>query len=100
MWAHLVDSKADVILNGHDHLYERFAPQTAQGTPSSSSPQQFIVGTGGKSHYSKRALAANSKIVVDDQHGILIMELYQKAYKWQFQSINGKVYDSGHRRCN
>ena len=50
----------DVVLNGHDHLYERFDKQDADGRPSPTGIRQFIVGTGGAHSYDSGAQQPNS----------------------------------------
>lgn len=98
-WSELSKYKADVVLNGHDHLYERFAPQESSGESNESGIRQFTVGTGGKSHYKKTTSAANSEIIIDDRYGVLLMELGSKNYKWQFISTDGEVLDTGTKKC-
>jgi 3',5'-cyclic AMP phosphodiesterase CpdA len=99
-WNILTQHKADVVLNGHDHIYERFAPQAASAEPKPDGVRQFTVGTGGKALYNKKAVTPNSEVVIDDSFGILIMELYSKAYRWQFLSAEGKILDSGYQQCS
>ncbi len=100
MWEKLVAAKADVVLNGHDHLYERFAAQTTDGVATETGLQQFTVGTGGKILYAKTAVAANSEKAVDDHFGILKMELLPSSYQWQFIATSSQVLDAGQRNCN
>lgn len=99
-WEVLSKNNADIILNGHDHLYEKFGPQSPTGLSKKDGVRQFTVGTGGKSHYAKSAEAANSEKVIDDQYGVLVIELYPKAYSWKFMSVADKVLDSGQQQCN
>lgn len=98
-WDSLIKFKADVILNGHDHLYERFAPQSASGQPSLTGIRQFTVGTGGKVLYQKIFSQPNSEKLIDSQFGVMSIKLYAKAYSWQFVSIAGEVLDSGRQQC-
>lgn len=98
-WSELVKNKADIVLNGHDHLYERFAPQNSAGEADKNGPRQFTAGTGGKVLYKKTVAAPNSEVLIDDNFGILVLELYSKAYRWQFISIEEKVLDSGRQSC-
>lgn len=99
-WNTLATHKADVILNGHDHLYERFAPQSAAGIASSSGIRQFTVGTGGKVLYQQKGEEANSEKIIDDSFGVLELELFAQAYKWRFISVDGQVQDSGYQACD
>lgn len=98
-WPKLMAQQTDIILNGHDHLYERFAPQDAHGQSTSTGPRQFTVGTGGKSHYKAHGVAANSERIIDDQYGILILDLYKNSYTWEFKNIHSQVLDSGRQEC-
>jgi acid phosphatase type 7 len=99
MWTKLFAHKADIILNGHDHLYERFAPQTPEGAANAAGPRQFTIGTGGKSHYEKQTDLPTSEMVINDQYGVLKLKLLQNVYGWQFISLENKVLDSGLQRC-
>lgn len=98
-WEELAGSKTDLVLNGHDHIYERFAPQSPDGQANQDGPRQFTAGTGGKILYKKKSLAANSEAMIDDKFGILVLELYAKAYRWQFVSTDGNTLDSGYQQC-
>lgn len=98
-WKQLQTSKADIVLNGHDHIYERFLPQTSAGQEDDIGIQEFIVGTGGKELYSITSKAKNSAFRDDKHFGVLQLELFGKAYKWSFIDIHGKVVDSGYRKC-
>lgn len=98
-WDKLSKYRADVVLNGHDHLYERFWTQAPNGGPSSEGIRQFTVGTGGKSLYKKQTAWPGSEVLFDNQYGVLEMELYAKAYRWQFQSTSGEMLDSGYQQC-
>lgn len=100
LWASLYAHKADVILNGHDHIYERFALQTPDGKSSQAGIRQFTVGTGGKEHYKKQTTTANSEKIIDDEYGVLAMDLDEGAYKWRFVTTDGKVKDSGYQQCS
>jgi hypothetical protein len=99
IWQILQDAGADVVLVAHDHLYERFAPQTADGRPDSAGIRQFTVGTGGAVPTAMRTRAANSE-VVGSEEGILRMTLSTNSYTWQFLPIPGKSFsDSGSASC-
>src|ERR1700720_1140414 len=61
LWQALYDANADVVVNGHDHDYERFAPQTPDGTADPARGiREFVVGTGGKNHRPSRPTKPNS----------------------------------------
>lgn len=101
LWQTLDAGGADVALSGHDHDYERFAPQTASGVADSSGVRQFVVGTGGKNHYAIGTLRPNSQAHNDDTYGVLKLTLNATGYAWQFVPEAGRTYtDSGTASCN
>jgi hypothetical protein len=89
----------DVVINGHDHLYQRFAPQNPNGV---SDPQrgirEFVVGTGGAELYRFARSQANIETYVSS-FGILKLTLRQGSYDWQFLAVDGSVPDAGHDVC-
>jgi hypothetical protein len=90
----------DVLLAGHDHHYERFAPQTPRGElDRAAGVRQFIVGTGGKSHYQLDTALPNSMFREGAHYGILRLRLRPDAYRWRFIDINGVTRDSGTTAC-
>ncbi len=99
-WQKLYQNQADIVLNGHDHIYERFAPQTPGGQLSKKGIGQFTVGTGGKSHYRQKINYLTSRKVVDDQFGVLELSLGKGSYSWKFISIDNKILDSGNQTCH
>ena len=80
-WDDLYAAGADVVLNGHDHDYERFAPQTPTGAADPARGiREFVVGTGGESHYSvQRTLQPNSEVRNADTFGVLQLTLHPTA---------------------
>jgi hypothetical protein len=90
---------ADVVINAHDHLYERFASQTADGRPSERGVRQFIVGTGGADLYRFVTTAPNSEARIA-QFGILRLSLQPTAYRWEFVLTAGGLADSGNDVCH
>jgi glycosyl hydrolase family 99/calcineurin-like phosphoesterase family protein len=101
-WAELYAADADVVLSAHDHIYERFAPQTPSGAADSSRGiREFIVGTGGKSHYGVGSVKANSEVRNVDTFGVLQLTLGASDYKWSFKPIAGGSFtDSGTGSCH
>jgi len=102
-WNLLYAAHADVILNGHDHIYERFAPQDPSGNfDSANGIPEFIVGTGGANHTSLVAIAPNSVVHDTTTFGVLEMTLHQGSYNWQFVPAagNGTFTDSGWATCH
>jgi len=80
----LYAANADVIINGHDHHYERFAPQDPSGNlDSSRGIAEFVVGTGGKnSHRVLVASKPNSEVRQADTFGVLKLTLHAESYDW------------------
>ncbi|MDP9266593.1 MAG: metallophosphoesterase [Chloroflexota bacterium] len=100
MWQALVDGRADVVLSGHDHDYERFAPQDADGRGSPEGVREFVVGTGGRSLYPVSARAPNSEAVLADVYGVLQLTLAPNAYAWSFIATDERVLDQGQGACH
>src|SRR5215218_500962 len=101
-WDALYLYKADVILNGHEHVYERFAPQTpgAIADPANGI-RQFTVGTGGRSHYTFGTIKANSEVRDGNTYGLLKLTLHANSYDWQFVPVAGATFtDSGTGQCH
>jgi len=91
------------VIGGHDHHYERFAPQDPEGRADSAHGiREFIVGTGGKNTH--RLLAApqpNSEVRQADTYGVLKLTLHKASYDWEFIPQAGRTFtDSGHGICH
>ena len=102
MWEALYAANADVVLNGHDHNYQRFAPQDPEG---SADPQrgirEFVVGTGGKSLYAIETPIDNSEAYNDNTFGVIKLTLRPGSYAWEFVSAGDKTFtDSGRDQCH
>jgi hypothetical protein len=102
LWQVLYDNNADLILEGHDHTYERFAPQNAlAGLDTARGLRSFIVGTGGANHTSFTTVAANSEVRNASTFGVLKLTLHATSYAWQFIPEAGKTFtDSGSASCH
>jgi len=102
LWQALQEAGAEVILVGHDHDYERFAPQLADGTlDRSKGIRQFVVGTGGTSLRSVSSPIKNSEVINDDSHGVLKLTLGPGTYSWEFLPVSGDDFrDSGTGTCH
>jgi chitodextrinase len=99
-WDALAAVGADVVLAGHDHLYERFAPQTSSGVADPNGIRQFVVGTGGRSHYQPRTARANSVVRNGDTFGVLALTLRASSYEWRFVPEAGRTFtDTGSAAC-
>lgn len=102
LWRALYESGADIVLGGHDHTYERFAPQTPDGRADPERGiREFVVGTGGADHYGFDSAEPNSEVRNGDTWGVLKLTLMPDAYRWQFVPVAGKTFsDSGSGRCH
>jgi hypothetical protein len=101
-WDALYAAGADVVLSGHDHDYERFAPQTSSGVADPARGiREFVVGTGGRSHYAFGTIRTNSQARNSDTNGVLKLTLHAASYDWQFVPEAGKTFtDSGSGSCH
>jgi hypothetical protein len=91
----------DLVISAHDHIYERFTPQSPGGVPDSQfGIRQFIVGTGGAPVTQPVRRAANSEMVLST-FGVLRLTLSPQSYRWEFLSTEGSaVLDSGTGDCH
>jgi acid phosphatase type 7 len=99
----LYDAGADVVLAGHDHLYERFAPMTPTGAADATRGiRHFTAGMGGAPLYEPESTAApNSQLIEADTHGVLKLTLGWSAYEWEFVAANGDTFtDRGNAGCH
>jgi hypothetical protein len=102
LWNALYRGGADVVLNGHDHIYERFAPLRPDGTVSRRRGiTQFTVGTGGYQLFSVAAQRArHSRFATAASFGVLFMRLAPKSFHWSFVDTSGQPVDEGGRACH
>lgn len=99
MWALLETSRAEVIVNGHDHLYERFARQRSDGTEDAANGiRQFTVGTGGADLYNFVRNAPNSEERIM-RYGVARFTLRPAQVDWEFLGLDGSVLDRGLDTC-
>jgi len=95
-WELLYQYDADVVVNGHDHDYERFAPQDPNGeSDSERGIREFVVGTGGKSLREFEDIQPNSEVRNSDTFGVIRLTLYPESYDWEFIPAEGDFTDSG-----
>jgi acid phosphatase type 7 len=102
LWSALYAAGADVVLNGHDHDYERFGPQTPGGRADARRGiREFVAGTGGRSHYLTLIPRANSQRRNSSTFGVLALTLHRDGYSWRFVPEAGSRFtDSGTGRCH
>ena len=102
IWQALYDAGATLVLNGHEHNYERFAPQDPEGRADPKRGiREIVVGTGGKDFDPLPTATPNSEVRRDDTFGVLKLTLSPDGYDWEFLPVAGKTFvDSGHGSCH
>ena len=102
VFAMLHAAGVDVVLSGHDHDYERFAPQDAHGARDEArGVRAFVVGTGGATLYPLLLPRPNSEARYAADHGVLRLQLDAEGYRWDFvRAGGGQTIDSGSARCH
>ncbi len=102
LWQALYEANADVVVNGHDHDYERFAPQNPDGVRDPARGiREFVVGTGGKNTRAFAKIESTSEAHETGTFGILKLTLHSNSYDWEFIPIPGKTFrDSGTGTCH
>lgn len=100
LWTVLYRAGVDVVLNGHDHGYERFAPLRPSGAVATRTGiREFVVGTGGADLYSFDTPITGSQKRIE-KHGVLKLTLHTKGYSWAFVRTGGAVLDHGSDGCH
>jgi calcineurin-like phosphoesterase family protein len=101
-WDIMYANGVDVVVSGHDHLYERFAPQDPDGNlDAERGVRQFTVGTGGAELYEFHTVLPNSEVRDNSTHGVLALSLDDGAYRWEFVPVAGGSFrDSGSGSCH
>jgi hypothetical protein len=94
-WSALYEARADLVLSGHEHSYERFARQTPWAKASRQGIREFVVGTGGAELQGFAARTPNSQVRLAGVHGVLELVLHPSSYQWRFISESGAVLDKG-----
>jgi len=95
------DGGVDVALAGHEHNYERFGLQDAAGHADPNGIREFVVGTGGRSHYPLGKPKPNSEVGNSDTFGVLALTLHPGSYDWNFVPEDGGQFtDSGSQACH
>ena len=100
-WDTLYRAKADVVVNGHDHDYERFGPQDPAGREDQAAGiREFVVGTGGAGLRDFPTVAAHSEVRIASTFGVIRFVLHPTSYEWSFLATSGAVADSGSGSCH
>ncbi len=103
LWEELQSAGVEMVLSGDNHTYERLAPMTPTGQSDPSGIRQFVVGTGGRSHYSfsEGAIHPNTEARDDQTFGVLKLTLRDGSYTWKFLPEAGKTFtDEGQQDCH
>ena len=100
LWTALYNAHADVVLNGHDHVYQRYALQSPNGTATSGGIREFVVGTGGESLEGLGPREPNLQVADTQDYGVLVLTLHSSSYNWAFKRLDGSIVDSGSNTCH
>jgi Calcineurin-like phosphoesterase len=101
-WRALHDFGAEVVLNGHEHNYQRYAPLDPDGRPDAARGiRELVVGTGGRQLRPVLPSASNREAANADTHGVLELTLASEGYEWSFRPVAGGTYaDAGSGACH
>jgi hypothetical protein len=100
MWRLLQAHGVELVLTGHDHDYERFAPQDADARADPQGIREFVVGTGGAGLYQVKTVQPNSEVRDSRTWGVLKLTLHTRSYDWEFVPIDGHSFrDAGSDQC-
>ena len=101
LWQILYEAGAELVINGHEHNYERFAEMDGSGVEVSQGLRAIIVGTGGAGLYSLGTPLAASQVRDDSTFGVLKLTLRTTGYDWEFIPVaNSTFTDSGSGNCH
>ncbi|HXV85059.1 MAG TPA: metallophosphoesterase [Gemmatimonadales bacterium] len=102
IWDVLYEFGVEIVMNGDEHHYERFAPQTPTGVADPDfGIRQFVVGTGGRSDYPFGDPIANSQVRATGTPGVLVLTLLADGYEWRFVPAAGHAFtDAGSGSCH
>ena len=102
IWDALSRVGAAVVLAGHDHMYQRFAPMTSDGHPDAErGMREFVVGTGGAGRYRPLRRDDNLEAMDAGTWGVLHLRLMPDSYSWEFVPVEGSAFrDSGQAPCH
>jgi hypothetical protein len=102
LWQDAYDAGVELVLSGHDHDYERFAPLDATGAlDPSMGVREFVVGTGGAGLLTMNAALPNSEVRQSASWGVIRLVLGSGAFEWEFIPVAGSVFsDRGSGTCH
>jgi acid phosphatase type 7 len=100
LWNAAFEAGAEIVINGHNHQYERFAPMDSSGKADPNGIREFVVGTGGAPLYEFGTVHENSQVRQFETHGVILFKLYARSYQWEFIPTSGDFRDSGSGKCH
>ncbi|RPJ27481.1 MAG: DNRLRE domain-containing protein [Chloroflexi bacterium] len=101
VWQIFYEASAELVLNGHEHSYERFAPMNAAGEIDPLGLREFVVGMGGRDHYDFGTILPASEVQDNTSYGVLKLVLRPTGYDWEFVPAAGSTFtDSGSADCH
>lgn len=102
LWQDLYAAHADLVIAGHEHSYERFAPQDPEGRADAvHGIREIVVGTGGRSHDLLGFAIPNSEVQNVYTYGVLKLTLSPHIYTWEFIPEEGRTFrDAGAGVCH
>lgn len=101
LWQIFYKAGAELVLNGHEHNYERFAPMNAEGQADPLGMREFVLGTGGRNHYGFGKALPTSEVRDNTSYGVLKLTLHPTGYDWEFVPVAGSTLkDSGSAECH
>jgi hypothetical protein len=100
-WKIAREFNVDVVVNGDQHSYQRFAPLDGDGNPDPNGVREFIVATGGSGFYEWAKTDPNLEVRDNQTHGVIKFNLYPGRYEWEFLPVEGGTFaDSGADTCH
>ncbi|MFI5863888.1 discoidin domain-containing protein [Streptomyces sp. NPDC051546] len=94
VWNILYGAKADLVLNGHDHHYERFAPQDPNGKATADGITEIVGGMGGAEPYDIENVQPNSQKRISGTYGVLKLDFTDSGYSWNYVATDGTTKDT------
>lgn len=101
LWQVLYEAGAELVINGHEHHYERFTQMDTSGSAVSQGLREFVAGTGGARQYPFGSILSTSEMRDNTSYGVLKLSLAAGSYEWQFVPVEGATFtDSGSSACH
>ncbi|MCB5164202.1 discoidin domain-containing protein [Streptomyces bambusae] len=94
VWKILYGAKADLVLNGHDHHYERFAPQDPDGRAAADGITEIVGGMGGADPYPIENVRPNSQKRISGGYGVVKLDFNDAGFSWSYIGVDGKAKDT------